>query len=398
MHKKTLKDIDISSKRLLIRVDFNVPLHPDGSIADDTRILACLPTIRYACDMNCRIILCSHLGRPHGRVVEDLRLGPVARRLSELLGVPVTALPDTIGPEIKARTDAMNPGEIILLENLRFYPGEEKNDPVFSSSLAELADIYVNDAFGASHRAHASIVGVAHILPAVAGLLMDKELTMLGNLLEDPKRPFAAVLGGSKVTGKLQLVEYIITKVNLICIGGGMAATCLTSQGYTTGNSLVEEDTLDYIGKLFRKAESLGVTILVPSDVVITCGDGMEKQMRSVPVTEIPDGWSIVDIGSNTLDLFLQQITPCKTIFWNGPMGKFEDSSFAQGTKTLAEFLARHPGTTIIGGGSTAEAVTELGLANSFSHVSTGGGASLQFLTGTVLPGVEVLWDKDTNG
>jgi len=395
MHKKTIQDIDISSKRLLIRVDFNVPFHQDGSIADDTRIFACLPTIRYALDKNCRIILCTHLGRPHGRIVEALRTAPLARRLAEILSIPVTALTDTIGPKVTASIDAMHPGDIILLENLRFYPEEEENDPVFSAALAELGDIYVDDAFGASHRSHASIVGVANLLPAVAGLLMDKELTILGNLLDEPKKPFAVILGGSKVTGKLQLVEHIITKVDLVCIGGGMAATCLNSQGYRTGSSYVEETTLDYVRLLYSSAKSMGVTILLPSDVVITQNNGVSAS-QTVPVTDIPDGWSIVDIGVNTTDVFKRELSHCETIFWNGPLGKFEDPDFSQGTREIATFLAEQPVTTIVGGGSTAEAVTELGLQNAFSHISTGGGASLLFLTGRKLPGVEILWDRDT--
>ena len=394
MPKKTVKDIDVSGKRVLLRVDFNVPMSQDGTISDDTRIRACLPTIKYLREHKARVILCSHLGRPDGKVVEGLRLAPVAKRLSELLGKPVKALRDCVGPEVEVEVVRLKNGDVALLENLRFHPEEEANDPNFAKALSRLAELYVNDAFGASHRAHASVVGVAKYLPAVSGFLMEKELKALGGALENPKRPFAAMIGGAKVSGKLAVLENIIGKVDALLIGGGMAATFIKSQGYGVGASLVENDKLDYVRKLMEKAKSLGVRLLLPQDMVVTDKLEAGSRTKTVPITEIPDGWIAADIGPRTIGEFSRELKKCRTVVWNGPVGVFEIPQFAEGTRRLAKVLAELKATTVIGGGSTAEAVTEMGLADKISHVSTGGGASLKFLEGKVLPGVAVLQDK----
>jgi len=394
MPKKTVKDIDVSGKRVLLRVDFNVPMSQDGTISDDTRIRACLPTIKYLREHKARVILCSHLGRPDGKVVEGLRLAPVAKRLSELLGKPVKALRDCVGPEVEVEVVRLKNGDVALLENLRFHPEEEANDPNFAKALSRLAELYVNDAFGASHRAHASVVGVAKYLPAVSGFLMEKELKALGGALENPKRPFAAMIGGAKISGKLAVLENIIGKVDALLIGGGMAATFIKSQGYGVGASLVENDKLDYVRKLMEKAKSLGVRLLLPQDMVVTDKLEAGSRTKTVPITEIPDGWIAADIGPRTIEEFSRELKKCRTVVWNGPVGVFEIPQFAEGTRRLAKVLAELKATTVIGGGSTAEAVTEMGLADKISHVSTGGGASLKFLEGKVLPGVAVLQDK----
>jgi len=394
MPKKAVEDIDVSGKKVLLRVDFNVPMGKGGTISDDTRIRACLPTIKYLIERHARLIICSHLGRPDGKVVEELRLAPVAQRLSELIGKPVKALRDCVGPEVEDEVSRLKNGEVALLENLRFHPEEEANDANFAQALAKLADIYVNDAFGASHRAHASVVGVAKYLPAVSGFLMEKELKALGGALENPKRPFAAMIGGAKVSGKLAVLENIVGKVDALLIGGGMAATFIKSQGYGVGASMVENDKLDYIRKLMEKAKSLGVRLLLPQDMVVTDKLEAGSSTKTVPSTKIPDGWIAADIGPCTIDEFSQELKKCKTVLWNGPVGVFEIPQFAEGTRRLAKVLAGLNATTVIGGGSTAEAVAEMGLAGKMSHVSTGGGASLEFLEGKVLPGVAVLQDK----
>ncbi len=394
MKKKSVEDIDVAGRRVFLRVDFNVPMDDMGAIGDDTRIRASLPTIRYLADNRARVIICSHLGRPDGKIVEGLRLAPVARRLSELLGKPVEALRDSIGPEVEAATSRLGDGEVMLLENIRFHPEEEVNDPEFAKALSRLADVYVNDAFGASHRAHASVVGVAKYLPAVSGFLMEKELEALGGALENPEKPFAAMIGGAKVSGKLAVLENIINRVDALLIGGGMTATFLNSMGHGVGASKIEGDRLDHVRQVTKKARSLGVTLLLPEDVVVT--DNLEEgsSSRVVPVTEIPDGYLIADIGPNTIEKFSQELKKCKTVIWNGPVGVFEIPEFASGTRTLAKVLAGLMATTVIGGGSTTEAVVEMGLADKMSHVSTGGGASLEYLEGKVLPGVAVLQDK----
>ncbi len=394
MRKKTAEDIDVAGKRVFLRVDFNVPLDKAGAISDDSRIKACLPTIKYLMDHNARVIICSHLGRPDGKVVESLRLTPIAKRLSELLGKPVEALRQCIGPEVEDAINRLKDGGVVLLENIRFHPEEEANDPNFAKALSQLADIFVNDAFGASHRAHASVVGVAKYLPTVSGFLMETEIEALGGALENPKRPFAAMIGGAKVSGKLAVMENIMNKVDTLLIGGGMAATFLKSMGYRVGDSMVENDRLDYVRQLMEKAKSKGPKLLLPQDSVVAAKLEAGASTKTVPVTKIPDGWTIADIGPDTILEFSTELKKCKTVVWNGPVGVFEIPEFANGTHSMIKVLADLKATTVIGGGSTTEAVVEMGLADKMSHVSTGGGASLEFLEGKVLPGVAILQDK----
>jgi phosphoglycerate kinase len=394
MVKKTVRDIDVRKKRVLVRVDFNVPMNHDGAITDDTRIRACLPTIEYLLKHQARIILCSHLDRPGGRVVEELRLAPVARRLSGLLNKPVEALNDCIGMQVESAVSRLRDGEIVLLENLRFYPQEEANDPNFAQSLSRLADIYVDDAFGASHRAHASIVGVAQYLPAVSGFLLEKEVKTLTGLLENPDKPFAAMIGGAKLATKLGLLNNMITKVDCLLIGGGMAATFLRSQGYGVGSSMVEDSQIEHVLDVMNKAKSAGVELVLPQDFLVV--EKLESGAVScaVAMNQVPEGWIIADVGRKTVEEFSRVLDKCKTVFWNGPLGVFEIAEFAEGTRSLAKALTMLKATTIIGGGSTAEAVAEMGLTDKMSYVSTGGGASLELLQGNVLPGVAVLQDK----
>ncbi|MDP2718863.1 MAG: phosphoglycerate kinase [Dehalococcoidia bacterium] len=394
MNKLTVKDIDVTGKRVLVRVDFNVPVGKDGSISDDTRIRASLPTIEYLIKKRCRIVLCSHFDRPDGKVVESMRLAPVAKRLSELLGVHVEALKDCIGPEVEAAVSKLRDGEIALLENVRFHPGEESNKPEFALALSRLADVYVNDAFGASHRSHASVVGVAQYLPAVSGFLMEKEIDSLGGALENPERPFAVVVGGAKVSGKLGVLDNVIDKVNLLLIGGGMVATFLKSRGYGTGSSLVENDKLDYVRRLAEKASLSGVKLLLPVDLVVAEKLEAGSDVKVVPAAGVPENLVIADIGPETIEQYSRELKACKTVVWNGPMGVFEVPEFARGTRGIAEIISNLKAKTIIGGGSTAEAVNEMGLDKKMYHVSTGGGASLEFLEGKVLPGVAALRDK----
>lgn len=394
MSKKTVENIDVTGKRVLLRVDFNVPMTSECVISDDSRIRATLPTFRYLVNHRARIIACSHLGRPKGRVIETLRMTAVAERLSELLKRPVRSLTDCVGPVVEEAVSEMNEGDVVLLENLRFHAGEEANDPGFTNALSRLGDVYVNDAFGASHRPHASVTGIVSLLPAVSGLLMEKELDMLGGLLAAPERPFAAVIGGAKVSGKLGMLKNIQKKVDTLIIGGGMAATFFKSRGYCVGTSLVEDDKLQYAKDLSGMATSSGVRLLLPPDVIITKNMDGNGEIQTVPVTKIPDGWAIADIGPDAIDEFSQELKRCRTVFWNGPMGVSEVPQFSQGTRTLATVIAGLDATTVIGGGSTAEVVTELNLAGKMSHVSTGGGASLQFLSGEELPGVAALPDK----
>jgi phosphoglycerate kinase len=394
MQKKTVRDVDVAGKRVLVRMDFNVPLGPGGAIEDDTRIRACIPTLVYLHDHRARIILCSHLGRPHGAVNENLRLAPVGRRLAELLGVPVLALTDVIGPVVQQAVASMKDGEILLLENLRFSPGEEANDPAFARDLADLAELVVNDAFGASHRAHASVAGVAAYLPCVAGLLMEKEITRLGSLLGKPERPFAAVMGGAKAGEKMGILEHILQNVDCVLVGGGMAATFLKARGTAVGDSAVETDRLELAGTILGRAQERGVRILLPVDVVVTASLDVGTGSRVVEAEAIPPGEKIADIGPRTIERFTGELARCRTVVWNGPMGVFEVPEFSHGTVAIATALADLDATTIIGGGSTAEAVTQLGLADRMTHVSTGGGASLRFLSGKPLPGIEVLADR----
>ncbi|MDD4455774.1 MAG: phosphoglycerate kinase [Candidatus Methanomethylophilaceae archaeon] len=393
--KKTIRDIDVRDKRVLVRADFNVPLDENGAIEDDTRIRASLPTIRYLCERDARVILCSHLDRPKGVVVERLRLALVANRLSVLLDRPVAALQDCIGPEVESAVAGMSGGDVVLLENLRFHPEERTDDPAFAEDLARLADIYVNDAFGASHRAHASIVGVPEHLPAVAGLLLAKEVETFTRILQDPERPFAAVIGGAKVSDKLGVLENIIPRVDLLIIGGGMAATFLASRGYGTGRSHVETDSLDDVRGISATATERGVRLLLPRDVVVAESLEAGTRARVVPAAEIPDDRIIADIGPAAASEFCRELGDCRTVVWNGPMGVFEIPEFAEGTRRIAATLATLHGTTVVGGGSTADAVTRFGLADRMTHVSTGGGAALTMLAGKPLPGVEALEDTE---
>ena len=394
MAKKTVRDVDVAKKRVLVRVDFNVPMDRGGKITDDTRIRACLPTIDYLVKQQARIVLCSHLDRPGGKVVEELRLAPAAKRLSELLNKPVKALNDCIGPQVEAAVSGLRDGEIVLLENLRFYPQEEANDPQFAQSLSRLADIYVDDAFGSCHRAHASIVGVAQYLPAVSGFLLQKELETLTGLVANPARPFGAVIGGAKLATKLGLLNNMTTKVNSLLIGGGMAATFLKSQGYGVGNSAVEDSQIAGVLDVMKRAKSAGVELVLPRDFIVAEKLEAGAAALVVPMDKVPEGRIIADIGPKSVEAFSRVLDKCKTVFWNGPLGVFEIAEFAQATRDLARVLASLKATTIIGGGSTAEAVEEMGLTNRMSYVSTGGGASLELLQGKVLPGVAVLQDR----
>jgi phosphoglycerate kinase len=396
MNKLTVRDIDVGNKRVLVRADFNVPLDGEtGAITDDSRIQATLPTINYLTDRGARVILCSHLGRPKGKVVDKLRLTIVAQRLSQILGRSVEVAPDSIGAEVEKAVAKLEPGDVLLLENIRFHPEEEANDTSFARNLARLADIYVNDAFGASHRAHASVVGVANYLPAVAGLLVEKEIKVLGSILANPRHPFAELAGGAKVSDKLSVLENTLGKVDCLLIGGGMAATFLKAKSYQVGTSLVENDKIELAAKLMKKEAQRGVRLMLPVDVVVAAEVSAESEAKVVPVGEIPPDWRIVDIGPQTISNFSEELRRCKTIFWNGPMGVYEIAQFAQGTQAMARLLASLEATTIIGGGSTAEAVTEMKLAGKMTFVSTGGGASLRFLSGETLPGVEALLDKE---
>jgi len=395
MPKKTVADIDVKGKRVLVRVDFNVPITENsGVISDDSRIRASLPTIKYLVDHKAKVIICSHVGRPAGRVVEDLRMAPTARRLSELMGLPVSMASDCIGQEVESKIGALKEGDVLILENLRFHPEEEANDADFARKLARLADIYVDDAFSTAHRNHASIVGVAKYLPAVAGLLMEKELKVMGNLLHNPERPWACLIGGAKVSDKIELLQNMLKKVDMLLVGGGMAATFLKTQGYEVGRSLVEDDKLSLARKLLREAKEWKVPFLLPVDAVVAGEIKAGAPTKVVPITNIPAGSHIVDIGSESIELFCSELRKCHTILWNGPMGIYEIPQFAHGTRSIASFLSTLDATTIIGGGSSAEVVEEMGLTDKMTHVSTGGGASLKFLEGVTLPGVEVLLDK----
>jgi phosphoglycerate kinase len=394
--KKTVRDVEVEGKRILVRVDFNVPLDiKTNLITDDSRIRAALPTIKYLIDHRAKVILCSHLGRPNGKVVEALRMGPVAQRLSQLINAPVSTASDCIGTDVEKAVDNLKSGEVLLLENVRFHAEEEANEPSFAQALAKLADIYVDDAFGTAHRAHASTVGIAKYLPAVAGLLMEKELETLSSILTNPAHPFGALLGGAKVSDKIGLIQNILGKVDLLLIGGGMAATFLKAQGYEVGTSLVEIDKQSLAHQLMEAAKQSGASLLLPTDVIVADSISAEAAGNAVPVANIQSNKYIVDIGPCTIELFSQQVSQCRTIFWNGPMGVYEIPQFARGTKAMVEILANLQATTIIGGGSTAEIVQEMNLTDKMAHVSTGGGASLKFLEGKTLPGVAVLLDRE---
>ena len=395
MAKKTVQDVDVKGKRVLVRVDFNVPLNEEGQVADDKRITAAMPTIQYLLDNKAKVILCSHLGRPKGQRNMAFSLAPVAKRLSELLpGVKIVFADDCIGSDAAAKAMALCEGEILLLENLRFHPEEEKNDPAFAKELASLAELYVSDAFGTVHRAHASTAGVAAYLPAVAGFLIGKELGFMGSALENPVRPFVAILGGAKVSDKIGVIKNLFSKCDSLIIGGGMAYTFFKAQGYGIGTSLLDSDSIELAKELMEDAKKRGVKLLLPVDTVVGKAFDADTEYKTVPSNEIPDGWMGLDIGEKTCAIFADEIKKAKTVIWNGPMGVFEFPNFAKGTAAVAEACAACEGTTIIGGGDSASAVKKLGYASKMSHISTGGGASLEFLEGKVLPGVAALNDK----
>ncbi|WP_342540928.1 phosphoglycerate kinase [Heyndrickxia sp. FSL K6-6286] len=394
MNKKTIKDIDLRGKCVFCRVDFNVPLQ-NGNVTDDTRIRAALPTIQYLIDQGAKVILASHLGRPKGQVVEELRLTPVAKRLSELLKKDIRKSNEAYGEIAKAEIDQLNDGDVVLLENVRFYPGEEKNDPELAKNFADLADIYVNDAFGAAHRAHASTEGIAKFLPAVAGFLMEKELEVLGKALSNPERPFTAIIGGAKVKDKIGVIDNLLEKVDNLIIGGGLAYTFVKAKGYEIGKSLLEEDKIDLAKSFMEKAEQKNVKFYMPVDVVVADDFSDSANKKVVSIDEIPADWEALDIGPKTIELYRDVVRESKLVIWNGPMGVFELDSFANGTKGVAAALAEAPNTySVIGGGDSAAAVEKFNLADKMSHISTGGGASLEFMEGKTLPGVAALNDK----
>lgn len=393
--KKTVKDVDVRSKRVLVRVDYNVPLDAQGNVSDDKRITASLPTINYLLEQGARIILCSHLGRPKGEVKKEFSLAPVAKRLKELLpNVNIYFASDCIGEEAERKAAALKDGEILLLENLRFHKEEEKNDPEFAKKLASLAEIYVSDAFGTVHRAHASTAGVAAYLPAVAGFLIGKELSIMGGALENPERPFVAILGGAKVADKIGVITNLLNKCDTLLIGGGMAYTFFKAMGYEIGDSLLDAESIDLAKQLMENAKQKGVKLLLPVDTVVAKAFAADAEHMTVAANAIPAGWQGLDIGEKTRELFAAEIKNAKTVIWNGPMGVFEFPEFAKGTEAVAKACAECGGTTIIGGGDSASAVKKLGYADKMTHISTGGGASLEFLEGKVLPGVAALNDK----
>jgi len=390
MNKKSIRDIALKNKRALVRVDFNVPLDDKGQVSDDTRIVASLPTIQYMVEQGAKVILCSHLGRPKGKD-QKFSLRQVAARLEQLLGKPVTFVGDCIGQPVERVVEGMNAGDVVLLENVRFYPEEEKNDAEFAKKLAAFGDVYVNDAFGSAHRAHASTEGVTKYLPGVGGFLMEKELAYLGKALANPAQPFVAILGGAKVSDKIKVIENLLPKVDALLIGGGMANTFLAAQGLNLGQSLVEVDKVETAKALLEKG---GAKIVLPTDAVIADKFDKDAAKKVVAVDAVPSDWRVLDVGPQTIDAFAKILSNAKTVVWNGPLGVFEMPAFAQGTVEIAKRLATSGATTIIGGGDSAAAVEQAGVADEMTHISTGGGASLEFLEGRVLPGVAALQDK----
>ncbi|MGM9957408.1 MAG: phosphoglycerate kinase [Peribacillus sp.] len=394
MNKKSIKDIELKGKRVFCRVDFNVPMQ-DGKISDDTRIKAALPTITYLIEQGAKVILASHLGRPKGQVVEELRLAPVAERLSQLIGKDVQRADEAYGEAVQSIIEGLKDGELLLLENVRFYPGEEKNDPELAKEFAKLADVYVNDAFGAAHRAHASTEGIAHHLPAVAGLLMEKELSVLGKALSEPDRPFTAIIGGAKVKDKIGVIENLLEKVDHLIIGGGLGYTFIKAQGHEVGTSLLEEDKIELAKSFIESAKEKGVKMHLPIDAVVTAEFSPDAETEIVDIDSIPSDKMSLDIGPKTSELFADVIKGSKLVIWNGPMGVFEFDKFANGTRAVAKALADAKDTySIVGGGDSAAAAEKFGLAEKMSHISTGGGASLEFMEGKELPGVVALNDK----
>ena len=395
MNKKTVKDIDVNGKKVLVRCDFNVPIDSEtGKITDNRRIRAALPTIQYLLDHNAKVILCSHLGRPKGEFNLKYSLKPVAEELSKLLNKDVKLAKDVIGESAKELTSNMKEGDIVLLENVRFHKEEEQNDPEYSKALASMAEIYVNDAFGTAHRAHSSTTGVADYLPAVSGFLIEKELEFLGGALENPKHPFVAILGGAKVSDKIGVIENLLDKVDTLIIGGGMAYTFYKAQGHHIGTSICEEDKLDLAKSILEKAQEKGVKLLLPVDNHVSSEYSNNGEDKMVDSTEIPDGFMGLDIGPKTIEKFEEAVKDAKTVVWNGPLGVCEFDKFATGTKAVATMLSKLDAITIIGGGDSAAAIEKLGLADKMTHISTGGGASLEFLEGKTLPGIACLQDK----
>ncbi|MFY9485762.1 MAG: phosphoglycerate kinase, partial [Bacillota bacterium] len=393
-NKITIDDLEVSGKRVFVRADFNVPMDNNQNITDDRRISAAIPTIQRLLDKGAKVILASHLGRPKGKRVETMSLKPVAERLSELLNRNVTMLDDCIGPEVEKAVAAMSPGDVVLLENLRFYAEEEANDPEFSKKLASLADVYVNDAFGTAHRAHASTEGITKYLPAAAGYLVQKEIEIMGKALTNPERPFLAILGGAKVSTKIDVITNLLDKVDTLIIGGGMTYTFFKARGWEVGNSLLESDKLETAREIERLAEEKGVKLLLPVDNVIADDFSATANTKVVDAGSIPEGWEGLDIGPRTIDLFVNEIKKARTVIWNGPLGAFEMEPFAKGTQAIAEALAQSDAVTIVGGGDSAAAVEQMGFADKMTHVSTGGGAALEFLEGKTLPGIAALNDK----
>lgn len=394
MNKKTVRDVSVGDKRVIVRCDFNVPMDDEGCITDDRRIRASLPTINYLRDQGARIILVSHLGRPKGKVEKKYSMVPVGKRLGELLGIDVPVARDVIGEDAKARVKGLKPGEVLLLENVRFHKEETENDPVFARELACMADVFVNDAFGTAHRAHASTAGVASYLPAVAGFLIEKELEMLGSAVENPDRPFTAVLGGSKVSDKIKVISSLLGKVDNLLIGGGMMFTFLKARGLGVGKSLVEDDKISLAVELMDRAKEKGVNMVLPVDTVVAEGFDNDAKHYTVPVEDIPQDYMGLDIGEKTREVFAGLIANSRTVVWNGPMGVFEMPNFAVGTKEIAKAMAECKGKSIVGGGDSAAAVEQMGFADRMTHVSTGGGASLEFLEGKELPGIAVLMNR----
>lgn len=394
MSKKTVRDIDVKGKKVLVRCDFNVPMDEDKNITDNRRIVAALDTIKYLLEQNCKVILCSHLGRPKGEVNPKYSLAPVAKELSRLLGREVKLAEDVVGESAKALTSNMQEGEIVLLENVRYEAGEEKNDEELSKKFASLAEVYVNDAFGTAHRAHSSTTGVASFLPAVSGFLIEKELKFLGSALENPERPFVAILGGAKVSDKIGVIDNLLEKVDTLIIGGGMAYTFFKAMGYEVGKSLCEVDKLDLAKSLMEKAKAKGVKLMLPVDNRVGKEFSNDTESKFVNSTEIPADWEGLDIGPKTIQMYSEELRKARTVVWNGPLGAFEMEQFAEGTNSIARILAEVEATTIVGGGDSAAAVEKVGLADKFTHISTGGGASLEFLEGKKLPGIEALQDK----
>jgi phosphoglycerate kinase len=396
VRKKTVRDVDVRDKRVFVRVDFNVPVE-NGRITDDTRIRETLPTIQYLLDHGAAVILASHLGRPKGKVVDSMRLRPVANRLSELLDRPVSMAPDCIGLEVEDMARNLKPGQVLLLENLRFHPEEEENDPEFARQLASLADIYVDDAFGSAHRAHASTAGIAQYLPAVSGLLMMRELEALGSVLQNPARPFLALIGGAKISSKIGVLQHLLGLADGFVIGGGMANTLLKAQGKDIGASLVEDDKIDVARDFLSAARDRGRAVRLPVDVVIADRVEQGAESKIVSVDQVPEGWMIVDIGPHTVEDYIRALSGAGTVVWNGPMGVFEIPQFSLGTRAVAEALADSRAKTIVGGGDSIAAVEQAGVADKMAHISTGGGASLEFLEGRELPGVAALQDAGSD-